>query len=269
MVEQLGQAMDELNSVIAMSEEEARKLLERFATQGQAVCPRCEGAKLYTLASDRRRCAACRYSFGPFAGRWLARARIPARTWVLALKAFELGLPAVSIGELTGLSRPTLYRVLHTIRLSLAASDSRWEPVSRGGAEGAVFGLRREGSGVRLDRLAQPVAAAGLPRELHRDGVVYTSPHGRYASLLADGRVALGRKGPETQTREPFLKFLKVQTARHYGISRKVFPLYLMEWELRFNRRGKPWFEELARAVTRLERSGRGERRVDPAFDVA
>lgn len=255
MVALLSGVLEDLRSILRLSEDEARAMVERQVARDRLECPRCAKGRLYALRSRRRRCAGCRYTFGLFAGRWLSRVRIPARSWLIALKAFEAGLPAESLGRLAGLSRPTLYRVLNTIRLSLAAQEPRWKQLASGDAAPTplLFGLRREGGRVALEAVDAAFArglGARPPEEVHRDGIVFTAPHGRFASLLSDGRNALGRRGPEREASEPFLKFLKVQTSRHYGIPRKMFPLYLMEWELRFNRMGRPWFEELLRAIT-------------------
>lgn len=203
MVALLSHKLEELRSVLRLSEEEARAMLEAQVVRDELVCPRCDAEKLYALRSRRWRCARCRYTFGLLAGRWVSTLRIPARTWVIVLKAFEAGLPAESAMHLTGLSRPTLYKALHTIRLALAA---------------------REGKGAAAERAE------------------FSTAHGRYARLA----------NPEGGSTGPFEKYLKIQAARHYSIPAKVFPLYLLEWELRFRRGGRPWLDELLAAVTRL-----------------
>lgn len=206
MVALLSHKLEELRSVLRLTEGDAQAMLESLVPRDELSCPRCDARKLYSLGSRRWRCAACRYSFGLLAGRWVSTLRIPARTWVIAVKAFEAGLPAESAMQLTGLSRPTLYKVLHTIRLALAAQA--------------------------------PKGAAGERGE-------FAVPSGRYARLA----------NPEGGATGPFEKYLKIQASRHYSIPAKVFPLYLLEWELRFRRGGRPWFDELLAAVTRPARA--------------
>ncbi|MBI4347791.1 MAG: transposase, partial [Elusimicrobia bacterium] len=235
MVALLSHAIEELRSVLRLGEEEAQALLERQVLREELECPRCSEKKLYILEARRRwRCSKCRYTFGLLAGRFVSRLRIPARSWLAALKAFEAGLPAESAGQLAQLSRPTLYKALNLIRVSLAAKDPRWSEAlaerPQAAEAPAVFGVRREGGKVELARIEDAEVkrlAAAPPKIVHRDGVVFTAPHGRYASLVADGRERLGRGGADQEAAEPFLKFLEIQTSRHYSIPRKAFPLYL------------------------------------------
>ncbi len=209
MVAQLSHALEQLRSVLRLSEEEAQAMLEAQVLRETLKCPRCSAKKLYALKSERWRCSQCRYTFGLLAGRWVTSIRIPAKTWIVALKAFEAGLPAESMGQLTGLSRPTLYKVLNTIRLALAAQD---------------------------------------PEALKRGNLLAAAKAGRYATVDLDAN-----GGTNKEMSESFMKYVKIQASRHYSIPPKAFPLYFMEWELRFRRSGKPWFEELLVAITRPE----------------
>lgn len=178
---------------------QAEDMLAAFCLRQPVRCPRCGDSGCRPRGRRRYLCSSCRNAFGLFEGTWLSRRRITPRAWVLTLKGFELGLGGQEISELTGLSMPTVYKTLETIRMAVASLDPRWEG---------------------------PADSLETPRGIEE--------------FLAQGRVA-----------EPFRRFLLRQTAKHCGIRAMSFPLYLKEYELRFNHRGRPLFDLLADAVAR------------------
>ena len=78
---------------------------------GRKICPRCEGRKRYVLGTRGRfRCAGCRYTFGPFTGRWLGQLRLSARQWLWVVKLFELEVSARKMAQQLAVSYPTALR---------------------------------------------------------------------------------------------------------------------------------------------------------------
>lgn len=222
-----------LQRLLGASSKQAEDQLAASCLRQPVRCPRCGEGGCRPRGGRRYGCSSCRAEFGLFDGRWLSRRRITPRAWVLTLKGFELGLGGQEISELTGLSMPTVYKTLETIRMALACLDPRWEALvgslekAQGQPWREVFGITESDGRVRVDS-----------RE-GGEGFVYP------------GRHAGGRR-PEG----PFLRYLLSQTAKHCGIPPASFPLYLKEYELRFNSRGRPLFELLLEAVARPRRSG-------------
>ncbi|MFC1491034.1 transposase [Nitrospinota bacterium] len=97
-----------------------RYLLKACQKNRRKICPRCEGQKLYILGTTRRfRCARCRYTFGPFTGRWLVQVRLSARQWLWVVKLFDLEGSARKVAQPLAFSYPTALRAVTTLRRSL------------------------------------------------------------------------------------------------------------------------------------------------------
>lgn len=197
--------LDEFHAFLATGLRGAQARLVQACRRRPAACPRCRDCD-------------CAH------GRWLGKRRIPAKAWLAAVKSFELGLGGRQTARLTGLSKPTVYATLDTIRAALAALDPDWSAPS-GDEKSPVFGVRWEGERVRVTRVHGPAAGC-------------------------DAVISYGAALPR-RTADPFLRYLAAQTAKHFGIPQASFPLYLKEYEFRFNRRGRPLFDEILDALTR------------------
>ncbi len=124
---QAGAAVGELaqlQRLLGESGEQAEERLAAACLRRPVLCPKCRAGGPRPEGRRRYRCQSCPAVFGLCDGRWLSRRQITARAWVLTLKGFELGLGGQQIADLTGLSMPTVYKTLETIRLALAATDS-------------------------------------------------------------------------------------------------------------------------------------------------
>ena len=197
----------DLNSfeVLVKSEATARRhLLMACQKNGRKICPRCEGRKRYVLGTRGRfRCAGCRYTFGPFTGRWLGQLRLSARQWLWVVKLFELEVSARKMAQQLAVSYPTALRAVTTLRRSLVAGTLGGQELLRGeveadeayfggrgkgkrgrGAAGKVpvFGILERGGRVKVEAVgnvkAQTLLASTLKR-VRRGSVVYTDRYQR------------------------------------------------------------------------------------------
>lgn len=113
----------QLQRLLGESGEQAEERLTAACLRRPVLCPKCRagGAR---PEGGRYRCQSCPAVFELFDARWLSRRQISPRAWVLTLKCFELGLGGQQISDLTGLSMPTVYKTLETIRLALAGAHT-------------------------------------------------------------------------------------------------------------------------------------------------
>ena len=82
----------------------------------QVRCPRCSGARQWTLGNGKRRCATCRYDWKP---RRLPLYLTP-RQWRQLLHWFLVGLSGAQIAEETKLRRERVLRALLLVREAMA-----------------------------------------------------------------------------------------------------------------------------------------------------
>lgn len=246
--------MRELGAALAMTDDEARAVLERACARHPLRCPRCGDRRPYALRNERLRCRKCKLNFGPLTGRWLARCRIPARSWVVLLRCFVRLPNSRDLATLSGLAHLTAFRAVTIIRLSLMAADEGWRrllPPSSGGGPSRehAFGVNRSGSSVRVTPI--PIETVPLRQEdvVHRDGILYLDGGPDYHAVLLNGRQggdSLRNPSPErTRAADPFLAFLLNRSALHRGRRADTFPLYVREWECRFNLTDEGFFDLL------------------------
>lgn len=210
-------------------------------------CTRCGGERLYVLGGDRRRCASCRLTLRPITGRWLARLHASPRTWLSVVRCFALGLGGKGVADVCGLSRPTAYRALETIRLALAWRDPAWRSVVKGFLAGRpaanLFEARRRDESVRFVPHTDQ-ETTGFPTVLHKDGFVYADGGLLAGALVCHGSVDvpwnIGSDRTDLSNRDPFLVFLLNRLPGHFGVRPEAFPFYLKELEFRYNRGGRP-----------------------------
>ena len=130
-----------------------RHLLRACQKNGRKICPRCEGRKRYVLGTRGRfRCAGCRYTFGPFTGRWLGQLRLSARQWLWVVKLFELEVSARKMAQQLAVSYPTALRAVTTLRRSLVAGTPGGQGASSRGGGGGRGLLRGQAQGEERPR---------------------------------------------------------------------------------------------------------------------
>ncbi len=271
---------------VVQSEIAARRyLLKRCQKNGRKICPRCEGQKLYVLGTKERfRCARCRYTFGPFTGRWLAQVRLTARQWLWVVKLFELEVSARKMAEQLSLSYPTALRAVTTLRRSLLAGTAEGQALLRGeveadeayfggkrkgkrgrGAAGKVpvFGILQRGGWVRVEAVRNVTAktlVASTLKLVRRGSVLYTDRYQVYDALMFCGyrhlRVDHDRRFSRGKVHinglEGFWAYAKERLIKHHGVSKERFPLYLKEMEFRYNHRHRDLFPLVVNQLTQL-----------------
>lgn len=227
-----------------------RYLLDRIEEIEAIRCPACGGEKMYLIEGGaRRRCASCRHTFSPFAGRRLHGVKIAPRKWLWIVKLFELERPATVIASETGVSYPTVLKAIDILRDSLAEP----RPLDCPG-----------GAGRCAARDASAAAWMPFPAEGEgADGLRYATAFGRDCLILADRNVPYpslscrglrfetvdrGRHFPHLRaycSSKGFWPFAKERLAKYHGIASEKLPLYLNEMISRWMNRGTPIFELL------------------------
>lgn len=194
------QALTEMGVILRLAESEAEAMLEGACEQEPSRCRRCSGERLYRLSGGRLRCAKCRYSFYRFTGRWLGRHRLPAKTWLAAIKAFELGLGPTELAQVCGLSLPTAAELQKTIQMSLASTDPSWVDAVRACDSGSGVPrsfkvmVRGDGFSVQAGAAGEGEAQVDMPAEGGPDSMrAFRAGVRRWKRLPAD-RFALKLK---------------------------------------------------------------------------
>ncbi|MBI5203058.1 MAG: transposase [Elusimicrobia bacterium] len=223
------QALAELGVVLRLDAEEAEKLLDAACEGAPTRCRRCAGERLYELNGGRLRCAKCKYSFYKHTGRWLGRHRLPAKTWLAAIKAFELGLGHQALAQVCELSLPTAAELEKTIQMSIAVSDASW-----------VGAVKACDSGV------------GIPRRFRAEA--------SGASFRVEP-VGEGADGPVVEMPEhEALRAFRMGVRRWAKLPADRFALKLKEWQVRSTHEGS-LFELALDSLVRYMPAGINERK--------
>lgn len=269
--------------MLLANEDAAREYLLSFCwPEGEPYCPRCGHPKVYNLSNGQRmRCAACKYTFQPFSGRWINNGGLSCSDWIALTRMFEREASVHEITEALGLSYNTVYKALTAVRFAILAHalDARQLLSAETGLDGFLNGNRLTGGpkSMRMDtipvygiiqrgQLAFIDLVPGFQAEtvfhfhmnfhlsLVRSGnLVYTDRYKEYDGLIFCGNDTLPyhiirkqKKLPGLdETPSEFWEYAQDRLRRFRGISCQRFPLYLKELEFRFNNRGRPLFETL------------------------
>ena len=193
-------------------------------------------------------------SRAPFADTWLARRRLSARQWLLLLACFELKLGGREAAQVAELSLPTIFRAYREIRLAIACRDPLWQP----------FALAHALRGAPLPELLRVTPPAFWTRVVpergdavpplvvlpafHREGFVYAAAGD--GSALCWHASADGPRHRPARGNDPFGRYLASRLPCHFGVPRAAFPLFVKEYELRFNFRGGGLLDALIQAMS-------------------
>jgi transposase len=257
-------------------------LLELAWPTGDPFCPRCGHRKVYSLSGERLRCAACKYTFQPFSGRWINNGALSPDEWLRLIVLFVEERSVHQMKEELGLSYNTVYKALTAIRFAILANalDARQLISPATGLDSYLKGNRLTGGpremrmdtipvyGVlRRDDLVFIDLVPGFQAEtlfhfhmnfhlkLIRSGnLVYTDRYKEYDALMFCGNDSLPyeviRRYDEPPyidaVRDEFWEYAQSRIKKFRGISCQRFPLYMKELEFRFNNRDKPLAEILA-----------------------
>jgi transposase len=241
-------------------------------------------ARAWPLAEGRWRCQRCRYTFGLRTGTWAGRVRGPVATWLWLLKLFELELTASQAAIQTGVSYPTALKAFTVIRRAILAeaepellrreveadesyfgprrsSRHRGEGQGRGApAKIPVFGILERHGRVQVTVVPNCSAATLLAETLKvvkRGTLVYTDRWKGYDTLAfcgyrhlrVDHQRRFSRGKVHINGLEGFWSYAKAKFIKHHGVSPARFPLYLYEWQYRYNHRHENLFELVLRTT--------------------
>ena len=275
---------------LVRSESAARKYVLGFCFKNQQrFCPRCHGRNLWRLATRKRRCARCRYTFHDFTGRWIDACRLKCDDWLRVVKLFELELSARKIATQLGLAYNTAHRATMVLRHAILCAAEDADTLLQGeveldesyfgghrkgirgrGAAGKVrvFGILERDGQVYVEVVPNVRPATLLPitvKKVRRGSIVYTDRFAAYDALMYCGyrHLAVDHRARFTHGKvyinglEGFWSWAKERLIKHHGISPRWFPFYLKELEFRYNHRNESLFpllvERLAQLVPDLE----------------
>ncbi|MDF1506413.1 IS1595 family transposase [Roseisolibacter sp. H3M3-2] len=256
----------------------------RWPTRRMPACLVCGARHTYRLREGRWRCPrrACSYTFGVRTGTWAGLSRVPDDTWLWLVKLFELELTARQAAVQTGVSYPTALKAFTLLRRAILAEAepellrreveadesyfgprrpprSRGDPRNRGRSaphKTPVFGILERHGRVQVSVVPDCSAETLRDRTLRwvkRGTLVYTDQWSGYDTLTFCGyrhlRVNHARHFSRGKVHinglEGFWSYAKTKFVKHHGVSPARFPLYLYEWQFRYNHRQENLFDLL------------------------
>ena len=247
--------------------------LEHCRPQGKVFCPRCVQQSVYVLKDGRFRCKACLYPFHDFTGRWLNRCNLSQSQWLALVRLFVEGVPVTEMANEVQASYETTLKAMHTLRLSILAHDPSFRSLfnqhgelrghcrkDRAGSEGhclgeraPVFGLHRRSGRIHFELakglVVADVLSGPLKKKLWRT-MVYTEESGGFDALFfsccANLRKLYAKKWDQSFIRldedRVFWDTAGQWLTRYRCFTPEYCPLYLKEFEFRFNHPRKNWF---------------------------
>jgi transposase len=256
-----------------------RALVQRREPAPWRACLVCGAVGPYRLREGRWRCRvrACGYTYGARTGTWAGLSRVPDITWLWLVKLFELELTASQAATQTGVSYPTAHKAFTLLRravLATAEPELFWQEVE---ADESYFGPRKpkRGRGLTTGRGAPfktpvfgilerhghvqvtvvPDCSAATLRDqtlrwVKRGTLVYTDRWKGYDTLTfcgyrhlrVDHQRHFSRGKVHINGLEGFWSYAKSKFLKHHGVSPAKFPLYLYEWQFRYNHRHENLF---------------------------
>ncbi|HEX7940850.1 MAG TPA: IS1595 family transposase, partial [Gemmatimonadaceae bacterium] len=242
-------------------------------------CLQCGAVRPYRLREGRGRCRrrACGYTFGVRSGTWAGLCRVSDATWLWLVKLFELELTASQAAVQTGVSYPTALKAFTLLRRAILAraepelfrreveADESyfgpWKPKRGRGlrtGRGApyktpVFGILERQGHVQVSVVPNCSAATLRDHTLRwvkRGTLVYTDKWKGYDTLAfcgyrhlrVDHRRHFSHGKVHINGLEGFWSYAKAKFQKHHGVSPVRFPLYLYEWQFRYNHRHEDLF---------------------------
>jgi len=206
--------------------------------------------------------------------KYIYHSKISEKKFREIIQYFSHDIEATKIASLTGISRPTINKILKAVRKRIAVFCESESPFETGeieidesyfgarrvrgirgrGARGKhiVFGLIKRGGNVYAQVVTNCSAAELLPiirKRVAEESVVYTDGFKTYDGLVDLGykkhhRIKHGQNEFAHGTNhingiENFWAIAKTRLAKFRGIHKSTFYLHLKECEFRFNNRNK------------------------------
>ncbi|MBN2712847.1 MAG: IS1595 family transposase [Planctomycetes bacterium] len=216
--------------------------------------------------------------------RYFKRSRISEAKFREIIRLFSLDIEASKIASLTGISRPSINKILRKVRTRISEYSEQQSPFDKGemeidesyfgarrvrgkrgrGSKGKhiVFGLIKRGGKVYTQVVKNCSASVSLPiikDKIDTDSVIYTDGFKTYDGLVnfgfkkhhrikhGDNEFARGRN--HINGIENFWAIAKTRLSKFRGISKSTFYLHLKECEFRFNNRDGDIYKLLLRLL--------------------
>ena len=244
-------------------------------------CPYCAASGPRRIRRLKYKCYRCRREWSARKGSFLESFRIPYRTFLLALKLFELEAPVRQAAKELGLAYNTTHRLFTEIRRHIYRFTSQ-DDLLKGEVEAdeSYFGGRRKGKRGRgaankipvfgiLERsgkvkveIVPDVTAETLTqlmiKKVKRGSLIYTDRFRSYHGLVAHGfkheRIDHGMRFANGKVYingiEGFWSYAKGKLLKYRGMSSFLFPYYLKELEFRYNHRYENLFQKILEVLS-------------------
>jgi transposase len=274
--------VQEFQTMVRSPRSAERALVQRREPEPWRACLRCGVKLPYRLQEGRWRCRGrtCGYTYGVRTGTWAGLSRVPDVTWLWLVKLFELELTASQAALQTGVSYPTAHKAFTLLRRAILATaepelfrqeveadESYFGPRKpkrfrqqrrRQGGRGLahkipVFGILERQGHVQVTVVPDCSAATLRDQTLRwvkRGTLVYTDRWKGYDTLTfcgyrhlrVDHQRQFSRGKVHINGLEGFWSYAKSKFLKHHGVSPRKFPLYLYEWQFRYNHRHENLF---------------------------
>jgi len=260
--------------------------------QGQGIlqrfdyCPYCESNRIGRVRRGKYKCYGCRKEWGPRRGSIFEGLRVPLVRVLIAIKLFELDTSVREAAHQLGLSYNTVYDLFDLFRQSIVRTDSDTAFTLSGeiemdesyfggrrkgnrgrGAAGKipVFGILERGGKVRVEVVQNVTGETLLTmaiRKVKRGSLIYTDKFRSYNGLISYGfrhmRIDHGKRFVNGKVYinglEGFWSFAKERLMKYHGVNPKKFPLYLKEFEFRYNHRQHDLYDDLVKCISEYSR---------------
>lgn len=270
-------AMWDLARVVGHEKETVVYLQRRGILKEFEHCPYCGGGRVGGVRRNKVKCYGCRREWSVKRGSVLENIKIPLGKVLLAVKLFEMELPALRASRQLGVAYKTMLKLYDVLRRCIYCElegksdclrgevemDESYFGGTRKGKRGRgaankipVFGILERQGKVRVeiveDVTAQTLLKLAL-KKVKRGSLIYTDRYRSYDGLVALGfrheridhslRFANGRV--YINGIEGFWSYAKERLAKYHGVSKEKFVLYLKELEYRYNMRSSEIFQNL------------------------
>ena len=263
-------------SKVVSEEQEAEKFLrEKGILKEFGGCPYCGSERFWRVRRNFYKCSQCKREWSIRKGSVLEGLKIPLHKFVLALKLFELEVPALRASKELGLAYNTVHKLFQLIRKKIyqhsakedllegeVEADESYFGGKRKGKRGRgaarkipVFGILERKGKVKVE-VVPDVQAETLLREtlrkVKRGSLIYTDRFRSYDGLVMYGfrheRIDHGKRFANGKVYingiEGFWSYAKERLQKFHGLSPQTFPYYLKELEFRYNHRNEDLFEK-------------------------
>ncbi|MFP4391435.1 MAG: transposase [Desulfohalobiaceae bacterium] len=242
----------------------------------QRFCPKCRHRKLYTLASGRRRCSRCKYTFHDFSQRFINYSQLSCRQWLRFLKLFELEVSPEQMAKQMNISYNTAHKALIITRLAILAHSQQGSQLIRSlpllpllnnrehqRDQNPVLGIQETENQVHVECLLQFSLEELLHlrldfqlRSKHFGHIIYTDSYKHYSGLIIYDtglfdryKIAHCSSALFLDHQSHFWHFAYSRLLHFKTLSPLKLLLYIKELEYRYNQHNEDIFTDIASRI--------------------